>query len=75
MGKKIGGLRNVGDYMKRASLWFSLLLEYPRVRHIFSQHKADGFFDDVLPNTTLVVTENNDEARGPPLFRLGCRQF
>ena len=45
MGKKIGGLRNLGDYFKRAGLWFSLLVEYPQVRKVFSMHKADGFFD------------------------------
>ena len=45
MGKKIGGLRNLGDYFKRAGLWFSLLAEYPQVRKVFSMHKADGFFD------------------------------
>ena len=45
MVKRNGGLLNFGDFMKRAGLWFSLLAEYPRVRKVFSAHKADGFFE------------------------------
>ena len=30
--------------LKRAALWFTLLLEYPHVRKVFKQHELDGFF-------------------------------
>ena len=31
--------RNLGDFLKRLGLWFTLIVEYPHVRKVFSSHK------------------------------------
>ena len=36
--------RNLGDFLKRLGLWFTLIVEYPHVRKVFSSHKREGYF-------------------------------
>ena len=36
--------RNLGDFLKRLGLWFTLIVEYPHVRKVFSSHRREGYF-------------------------------